>query len=115
MIAIKHDQPIGIKLPKKMSYHERDTEVYKKVKHDKGETKRIPKPDIIPSTKPFKLTKENIEARIHETQLKYPIDHFILRFAQAKILLDSGHEKDFLETIVEPLIKSLHLEIEIQV
>jgi len=99
---------------RKVSFPSRDEEMFKVVKLEKG-SKRVQKPASPRTVKPFKLSKENIEARLSEIQTKYPIDNLILKFKQASILLESNHEKGFLDTLVDPLIQSLHLEIEIQV
>ena len=98
-----------------------DEEIYKMEKLERKPSKKVQKPVSVPRTiqmdlpKPFKLTKENIENRISEIQAKYPMEALILKFKQASILLESHHEREFLEVIVEPLIQSLKLEIEIHV
>lgn len=100
---------------------EEDEEGYKMTKLEKKPSKKVQKRVAAPKTvsfdlpKPFKLTKENIETRISEIQAKYPMEFLILKFKQASILLESKHEKEFLEVLVDPLIQSLKLEIEIHV
>ena len=92
-------------------------ETYKVSKHEKG-SRKITRPQTsyqaIPAPKPFKLSKESIETRLTEIQAKYPIDHLILKFKQASILLENKQEKGFLDIITDALIQSLNLEIEIQ-
>ena len=111
-------QPLKVQKPKfvrRPSYTLKNEEIHKSVKFESGAAKKIQRPASPHVIKPFKLSKENIEERFREIQTKYPIDHLILKFKQAAILLESNHEKGYLETLVEPLIHSLQLEIEIQV
>jgi len=92
-------------------------EIYKVSKLEKGASKKVTRPassTTISAPKPFKLSKESIENRLAEIQAKYPIDHLILKFKQASILLENKQEKGFLEIITDALIQSLNLEIEIQ-
>ena len=104
-----------------IEFNDDDEEIYKMEKLERKPSKKIQKPISAPKTaqmdlpKPFKLTKENIENRISEIQAKYPMEALILKFKQATILLESHHEREFLDVIVEPLIQSLKLEIELHV
>lgn len=115
-VTLEHKLPsIPSKKAKRKLAPEKAEALTKKVKFEDEAYKAISKKEEEEISKPFKVTKENIEARINEIQTKYPIDHLILRFNQAQILLNNGKEKEFLDAIVEPLLQSLRLEIEIQV